>query len=313
MCVCRLWRAKVTPPLWSSCPIWNTETCTATCYTRGWETVLWLVWLQTIKAQSQQHTRVRTYSPTQFNSLMGSGLKVHMSVCQQNRIQRSTWTKLCVTASPHPQLFGSPYSLRSWKHKICVCYVLSTVLLINGWNVSLESRAAIRRKSPKSRVEKREPNQNKIPTECWNIHEFGKHSKSSVEPYSSHRRGLVVSGAGRHSVQADHRSSKRWAVVPSTVQKMNVRCGGCVTKTFFSLCCPAVPPLSNAGKVYDWYCPRDGVPQQQELHPQRPRSSQLHVSTISASAFYSLGSRMCYHLLFPFPFFTLLEEDLKKN
>lgn len=37
--------------------------------------------------------------------------------------------------------------------------------------------------------------------------------------------------------------------------------------------CPlSVPPVTDAGEVYDRYCPRDGVPQQQELHPPRPRS-----------------------------------------
>ena len=78
----------------------------------------------------------------------------------------------------------------------------------------------------------------------------------------------------------------------------------CVTETLtplslsLSLCCPAVPPVSDAGKVYDRYCPRDGVPQRQELHPQRPRRSQLHVSTISASTFHSFGSCVLFHLLF---------------
>lgn len=70
-----------------------------------------------------------------------------------------------------------------------------------------------------------------------------------------------------------------------------------VSRSLF-LCCPAVPPVSDAGKVYDRYCPRDGVPQWQELHPQRPRRSQLHVSTISASALYTLGSCVLFHLLF---------------
>ncbi len=126
------------------------------------------------------------------------------------------------------------------------------------------------------------------------------------------QEGALSIWSREHSVQAGHRSSKRWAVVPSTVQKMNISYGGRVTKTFFSLC-PTVPPLSNAGKVYDWYCPRDGVPQQQELHPQRPCSSQLHVSAVSASTFYSLGSCLCYHLLFLFPFLPCLKKILKRT
>lgn len=135
---------------------------------------------------------------------------------------------------------------------------------------------------------------------------------SGVEAYPSHR-GKAVSIWSRDQFSADHKSSKRWALVPSTVQKRNGSCGGCVTKT--SLYCPAVPPLSNAGKVYDWYCPRNGVPQQQELHPQRPCRSQLHVSTISASTFYS---RFLYvlSLVLSLSIFVLharVGEDLKNN
>lgn len=59
----------------------------------------------------------------------------------------------------------------------------------------------------------------------------------------------------------------------------------CVTKTFWIL--SAVSAVSNAGEVYDRHCSRDGVPQRQELHPQRPRCSQLHVSTVGASTFHS--------------------------
>lgn len=113
------------------------------------------------------------------------------------------------------------------------------------------------------------------------------HTHSGAELRSSHRRRPLVSGAGSTQFRL-----KRWAVVPSAVQKVNDSSGWmCDWNLFF---CPAVPPVTNAGEVHDRHCPRDGVPQQQELHPQRPRCSQLHVSTISASTFFTLSVPKIY-------------------
>lgn len=148
----------------------------------------------------------------------------------------------------------------------------------------------------------------------WVGQTFKKHS--GVEPYCSQKEEVGVSSR-EHSVQTDHRSLKRWALAPSTVQKINISCGGCVDKTFFSLWCPAVPPISNAGKVYDWHRPGDGVPQQQELHPQRPRCSQLHVSTILFFRFFTLSVPVCvltccFFFLF-YPAYNVVEENVYKE
>lgn len=54
--------------------------------------------------------------------------------------------------------------------------------------------------------------------------------------------------------------------------------------TFFLFCFwLAVSAVPDAGEVYDRYRPGNGIPQQQELHPQRPCCSQLHVSLTSAT------------------------------
>lgn len=183
--------------------------------------------------------------------------------------------KVFVTARPHLLLFGSAYILRSCKQETCVCRCyLQFYLLMDemfSWNRQLQHAVSPRRGGlrNKSLIKTRSLQNVETSMSSANIQ---KHS--NVEPCSSHRRRLLVSGAGW---------SQSWTLVPSTVQKK--KCQLCVTKSFFSLCCPAVPPVSNAGKVYGRYCPRDGVPQREELHPQRPRRSQLHVSTISASTF----------------------------
>lgn len=130
---------------------------------------------------------VHTCSPTQFYCFMGLGCRN-----SHGRLSAKWNAKVNIDVK---YLLQSPSTL-FWQHvrseimktqDMCLL-LLSAVLLINGWDGFLDSRTAVRSKSPKSRVEKHKPNQNKSSA---NIQ---KHS--GVERDSSHRRRLLVSGAG---------------------------------------------------------------------------------------------------------------------
>lgn len=123
---------------------------------------------------------------------------------------------------------------------------------------------------------------------CWNFHELGTCSNTqrcwaALVPQEE----AVSIWSREHSVQAEEMSCSALCCAEGKRQLG-------LDVWLKSLLCPAVPPVTNAGEVYDWHCPRDGVPQQQELHPQRPRCSQLHVSTNLCFHFFTLSVPKIY-------------------
>lgn len=181
-----------------------------------------------------------------------------MNVCQQDDIQSSAETRGLISVPIHTSLAQQTL----WNH--CL---LSAVLLTVGWACSLESETA---------------SHNKVSEELgWETQALWKQDSSRMSKPSmrsadvQQRRGVkLYSSHGRtpfratlHSAQADQ------------VKGSNALCCAEKDLPFFFVCFwLAVPAVPDAGEVYDRYRPGDGIPQQQELHPQRPCCSQLHVS-----------------------------------
>lgn len=135
--------------------------------------------------------------------------------------------------------------------EIIVCN-LQFYLLLDGMLFQNTILAVLPRRC--GHFEKHELKQNKGFAECWNV-----------------QMCEVCWRPGPGFSSADHGPRPRELCCPLLGRKERVAQSLCRLSV-------SVPPVSDAGEVYDWHCPRDGIPQQQELYPPRPCSSQLHVS-----------------------------------
>lgn len=180
---------------------------------------------------------------------------------------------VCLSAKWYPKvhaefLLQSPstfLTLRTlWDHssQSALLLLFSFFFFLLDEVVSLESITVNTVRILQSQVEKHRPNQNKI-------------RRVSKQPWG--QQTFQIAGVFLLLLPLEGAVSnlkrRRWG---QTLRKRRLECPLLYKKEWKrkpSFFCLSVPAVSDVGEVYDRYRPRDGVPQQQELHSQRPRCS----------------------------------------